>query len=64
MDVIDENLMSKYILSVDLRFINMKETVFHRIQPIAELEFVHREFVKGTAAKASAEVELSKKNDL
>lgn len=64
MDVIDEKLMSKYILTVDLRFINMRETVFHRIQPIAELEFVHREFVKGTAAVAGAEVEQSKKENV
>ena len=64
MDVIDEKLMSKYILSVDLIFINMKETVFHRIQPIMELEFVHREFVKGTAAVAGAEVEQSKKENV
>ena len=64
MDVIDEKLMSKYILTVDLSFINMKEIVFHRIQPITELEFVHREFVKGTAAVAGAEVEQSKKENV
>lgn len=45
-----------------LTFITMRETVFYEIQPVVELEFVKREFVNGTAAKAGAEVEQVKKN--
>ena len=54
--------MIKDNLTFDLTYTTMKETVFHRIQPVVELEFVHREFVKGTAAVAGAEVEQLRKN--
>ena len=42
----------------------MKEVIFDLTQPIAELEFANRDFVKGTAAKAGAKVEQLKNSNV